>query len=430
MFPAPDQELAWRLSHPEAAAAARYGARDTAGGTLDALQVAEDPGGRGYLGVWHAHERGVFVTRVGTSADLLHWQRRADLDVHASQPALTVLPGGGVLVALEADDDNGAHLRFRRYASVAALLAARPEATYDAPRTLAATAEGTPSFTQVVGDARRVVVGFHFYREQDVDRQATGTLTGLGGGDVRWTTRVAAAADAAFTRAGVIGNLGDRDTIGFHGRAFTLQEGQLAKGDFGSWRQFLRDDATGAVVRLPVRTAHGGRAVGNGTAAVVRAPGGGTALVVTYFVFGTRDAGELIFVTRLADGAAAPVTASAIPGRTPHGPRIASALAAGPPRRVDAARLLRGGAYVVSLRLPASEVLGELWVGGRLLAARDRRVAAVGAGRIRLRLRLLPAAAAPLRAAAQDGRPLLLRVVVTTPGGTQVVHVRRVRLRR
>jgi hypothetical protein len=300
------QELIAHLSSPTRADASRYQTTDDLGASLDCLQVAHDPSTGGYLGVHHTLVNGRFVAKVATSTDLLRWTHRADLEIGGSQPTIAASPSGGWIVATESDADPnlGLHLRFRHYATTAALLGAQPDAQFDAPRTLAPTAEGTPNIIKITGgptlSSTIIDVGFHYYRNQDVDRQALGTLTGFAG----WTTRVDTQRNAVFEALGVAGNLGDRDDLVFRGLPFTLHEGQLVKNDFGSWREFLYDPATASAQQLAIRTAGGSLSFGNGTAAILPGPGG-TAPVVfaSYFIFGSGaapgEAGQLVFYRRI-----------------------------------------------------------------------------------------------------------------------------------
>jgi len=301
------QELASHLSSPTRADAVRYQALDDRGASLDCLQIVHDPTTGLYLGVHHTLVNGRFVVQVATSTDLLTWTHRAVLDATgASQPTIAASPSGGWIVAGESDGDPGLgiHLRFRHYADTTALLAARHDAQFDALRTLAPTAEGTPNIIRITGgptlSSTVIDVGFHYYRDRDVDRQALGTLTGF----VGWSTRVDTQRNTLFEGLGVAGNLGDRDDLTFRGQPFTLHEAQLRKDDFGSWREFLYDPAGPSIQQLAIRTAGGSTSFANGTAAVLPGPSGGAPVILaSYFVFGTGaapgEAGQLIFYRRI-----------------------------------------------------------------------------------------------------------------------------------
>ncbi|WP_354700706.1 hypothetical protein [Paraconexibacter sp. AEG42_29] len=473
----PGDELTWRLARPKNAARVRYRATDDRGGKLDALKVVQAPDGR-YLGVWHADVDGRFVSRVGTSSDLLRWRRTADLGDHDSQPTVALLPGGGALVVSEADD-GGPHLRFRRFPTVDALLAGRPDATFDAPRSLAPVAEGTPSIRSVDAGAQHVVVGFHYLRDSVVDRRATGLLLGMRA----WAARADGAADALFTPLGLGGGLGDRDELTFRGQRFTLQEGQHAFGDFGSWREYLEDQATGTAQLLPVATHGYSQSFGNGTATMLIGPDGRLTLVGTYFVFtegsGSGEAGELIYVSPLDDvpapgvpadpgvppdttlipalpvpvrpvrppdappapaGVAAPTTPrDVVPNPEPvtttpaaaHARErtgVRRALAAVRPMAARRSMLLRsGGRYQLRLALPPGRLAAELWTPSGRLVARVRQTVPDPVT-VALSLPVSPSGRSGLRAVPAV-RGLELRLTFVTPRGATVRRSATVRVR-
>jgi hypothetical protein len=198
-----------------------------------------------------------------------------------------------VLVAYERDapDPDPAvvsrsSLVFERYASVAALLAGDPPtAAIAPPRTLSAYSEGTPSIRSVslAPDLAHstIAVDFHYFRDQVVDRQASGVLTDF----TTWSSQTAPDVDAAFAPFGVSGNLGDRDDVVLRGVDRTLFEGQLTPRDFGSWRLFGYDRATATARPLRMRTGGGSRAFGNPTATALVAPSGRPAVFASAFLF-------------------------------------------------------------------------------------------------------------------------------------------------
>src|SRR5690606_31671209 len=80
-------------------------------------------------------------------------------------------------------------------------------------------------------------VGFHYYRDCNVDRAAQGTLTNF----TTWTASVAEHLNTPLVQLGVHGNIGDRDSFTIDDVAFNVQEGLLGPGDWNSWRCFLYD---------------------------------------------------------------------------------------------------------------------------------------------------------------------------------------------
>jgi hypothetical protein len=294
------------------AATSRYGTRDDVGHSMDTLKIIEGPEGN-YLGVYHVFTGTRFTVRVATSVDLLEWQHRGVLDDDASQPTIAALPTGGFLVALEAGGaGRPSWLRLRHYAGLSELLAADADRTVNIPHTLVPDgrlAEGTPSIHSAVlrPDLDRSVIdiGFHYFRDGDVDRQARGRLTDFR----RWEARRQRHLDSAVESCGVSGNIGDRDHVRWQGRELDVIEGQLRKGDWSSWRVFLYDRSARSANPLQVRTHGGSTAFGNPTVRQLRSPAGAAAVAVTLFVFSEGAApgepGELVYYRELPDDSSA-----------------------------------------------------------------------------------------------------------------------------
>jgi phosphatidylinositol-3-phosphatase len=291
-----------------AATAHRYGARDNLGNSLDTLKIMNRPDG-GYLGVYHTSVAGTFYVKVATSNDLLTWTFRADLAGNASQPTISRLHDRSFLVAYEQSGGGcaglgtgGSCLRFLHFPTVGSLLGNSPDRSFQAPRTLSSCAEGTPNIywsrLKPDLDHSTIKVGFHYFRDCNVDRQAGGFLTNFSS----WRTWVPDVANDDIQALGAVGNIGDRDSMPFGGIMYRLIEGQLSRGDFGSWRPFLFSWPTGAK-RLDVHTDGGSTAFANPTFTRVNAPKGGGAVVVTMFLpregAAPGEAGELIYYKRL-----------------------------------------------------------------------------------------------------------------------------------
>lgn len=251
-----------------------YGLRDDGGLPMDGLDVAEAGPGR-YVGVYHARTGGRFEAFVATSDDLRTWRRAATLAVDASQPAIRRL-GEGWVVAWEASE-RSPHVAVRRYPSTEALLAARPDREFDAPRTVSRTAEGTPSIAVATEDG--LVLGLHRQLTSGIDRQAFATLRA-------WADWRARPVDLGIEAGG---NVGDRDHL-LEPRLDVL-EVQARREDPASWRSFLRDPATGALTPL------GDEALANPS--IERTAEG---VVLTAFIpaegAGGRPAGTLLAIAR------------------------------------------------------------------------------------------------------------------------------------
>ncbi len=284
------------------ATAYRYATLDDHGRSMDALKIISKPGG-GYLGVYHSGPQGVFRVYVAESRDLLHWTSRAPLD-DASQPAIAALSDSGYLLADEASASRAAEpqllLRFRHYASLAALLSGRADRTLEAPLTLAsggAKAEGTPNiFSATLSpdlSHSRIVVGFHYRPPHGLDRPGIGVLTNFSS----WSGRPDTALEVALRADGVSGAIGDRDAVSILGAPFELVEAQAGAGP--AWQVYLYDQRTHVAAALHIRTNQGSRSSGNPTVTSLRGPSGAAALVITLFLRSSLahsgEAGELVY---------------------------------------------------------------------------------------------------------------------------------------
>jgi hypothetical protein len=289
-------ELRTMIENVREATGSRYGVRDSAGRTMDTAKITQDPAG-GYLAVYHSYRKGVPRVSVATSADLLTWTFRHEFGSGTSQPAIAATSDGGFVVAWEQEPDN--HLAFRYFRSRAALLAGTAARSFDAPRSLSSCAEGTPNIYSVTLspdiDHSTIDLGGHYYNNCDTDRQQRGRLVNFSS----WSTSRRENADNALLHWGVRGNIGDRDKVHYKGYDFDVMEGQHTKGDFGTWRTFVYDHATGNADRTSIVTRGGSTAFANPTVTSLTAPNGQRAIVVTLFLpsegAASSEAGTLIY---------------------------------------------------------------------------------------------------------------------------------------
>lgn len=303
--PACTSSLFGLLQDVPLATAYRYGTKDNQNSSMDTLKVITDPSG-GYLGVYHTLSSGVFSAKVATSADLLNWTFAANLDTYASQPTITVTSDGGFVVAYEKGSGGAVQctggnecLVLRYYPTRAALLTGAWTREIKLPRTFSNCAEGTPNIYSAVLspdiDHSVLDVGFHYFRDCDVDRQARGTLTNF----TSWSASVETATNNLFEAwpPPLLGNVGDRDPFLWDGAQRRVHEAQYVKGDWASWRVFLH--GAGGISELSIQTHGGSVSFGNPAVTAITSPGGKPALLVTYFVFSQGAApgegGELVF---------------------------------------------------------------------------------------------------------------------------------------
>lgn len=281
-------ELEGLIENVTKATAVRYGARDDLGNEMDTVNIIAAPDG-GFVGLYHSYRAGTYRVHLATSSDLMNWTWKVTLAEQASMPTIEPALGGGYVVAWEQEPGN--HLKFAYYESWTDLLDGVASKTLDAPRRSSSCAEGTPNL--YVASRSRLDVGFHYFGDCVLDRQARGTSDWTSWSPVRQPSL-----DDALEVHGVMGGIGDRDDVTFEGIAFTLLEGQVVKDDWRTWRIFLLDDATGEAEPLSVHTDAGSLAFTNPTIELIEI-GGRDAILVTLFVpqegAAGAEVGELIY---------------------------------------------------------------------------------------------------------------------------------------
>lgn len=281
-----------------------YTTRDSAGRGMDTAKVIDNPAG-GYLAVYHW----AFKVRLATSDDLKTWRYRTDLDPRATQPTIVATSDGGFVVAFETENSDNGHVKVVHYRDLNALYSGRADRTFTAPRTLSKCNEGTPSISSVRLDPdidhSVIVLGMHYHHNCDTDREATARLTNFR----QWKAATATGTDNALVKAAaaagkkVAGNIGDRDSLIYGSRQYSLNEVQYVKGQFGTWRTYLLDHSTGKAEQLDIKTHRGSKAFANPTFSRITSPDGDPAIVVTMYVPAEGavpgEAGELIYYKTL-----------------------------------------------------------------------------------------------------------------------------------
>ena len=251
---------------------------DVGGNAVTGIKILDEPDGAGFVGVYFLFDEpsGQFRTYVGTSDDLLTWTRRAELGRNASQPTIADASDGGYVVGWEQEPPN--HLKFAYYPTLADLLSGTAAKTYEPPTQLSPDcAEGTPSF--YTASSTYLDVGFHYFRDCEVDRQARGTTDWT-----TWTSSPQPELDAAMEAHGVRGGIGDRDgPLTFRGREFMLFEGMEVLGRWETFSIYLYDAEVGASRKLNMHTHAGSSAFTNPTISQVTLDGR-AALVMSMFI--------------------------------------------------------------------------------------------------------------------------------------------------
>lgn len=289
---------------------------DSLGASTDAIDVIANPAVRGsYLGAYHINlGRGRFALRLGSSRDLRRWSKIADLDAGGgAMGTLRALPDGGFLLAYEAQrptQPNGkvaTNVRLRWYRDGDALLRGRATDERTLPRRLSPSNEGTPNFRGVTWRGSlansRVLLGFHWLDhgpKLPVDRQGQATFDGG-----RWSVEAQRGIDRALSQLGFHGNHGARRQFHFpaNGKLWRIYEAQQYVNVTGSWRTFLYDVDARRMQRLQIRTPRGSKSFANPTVSILPSPAGGSALVVTMFIFaagaGSGEVGALVYYVAL-----------------------------------------------------------------------------------------------------------------------------------
>ncbi len=281
-----------------------FGLHDSARHTMDTLKVIDSgrpPPYDRYIGVYHYRAGMTYMTAVATSNDLKKWAYRDNLAVDATQPALARVGTGtaaGFWAAWEVGCGRGSCLEVRYYPSFNALTSGQAGLQHVIPRTLPGNCnEGTPNFFSTPTSST-LDIGFHYNStcHTGTDRQARGTLTGLGS-SWTWSASANQGIDDLLTAAGAPGNHGDRDRIVYKGTAYRIYEAQLQPAVFESFRPFLYDGAT--MTQLNVQTACGATALANTSVSSVTLPSGAPGVFVAHFIFqggaGTCGSGEMTY---------------------------------------------------------------------------------------------------------------------------------------
>lgn len=273
----------------------RYASHDHLGNSMDCVKIIKRTDAEDFIGVYHTYINNVPRVNLAISTDLSNWTWIKELAYFGSQPtiAVPVDQPQGYIVAWEQEPNN--HLQFSFYPTWSDLQIGNSQKNFSVPQTLSHCAEGTPNiYGQPTLD--QIDVGFHFYDDCVVDRQARGSLKNFN----QWTdVRKQPNVDNAILYYGIKGNIGDRDGLGnFSGYEFTIIEGQYKFHDFGSWRTFIYDHQTGNADQISVTTDGGSQAFANPTMTLTTWKNR-SILIGTLFVPSEEsapgEAGELIY---------------------------------------------------------------------------------------------------------------------------------------
>jgi hypothetical protein len=280
-----------------------YQIKDDRGHGLDCLKVVQT-GPASYLGIHHSLQKGAFDLNLVESADLKTWKHVRVLDHHGHQGTLRPC-GQGWLAAWEKDGPNtGNWIRVAYFPTLVALRAGKAERTINLPPSLSKAAEGTPHFRKVPPDplTGTIELGFHCYRNADVDRQAIGTLKNFKDWKASELKETNQALEPTYR-----GNIGDRDQFQLDLVHYTLLEAQLTKNDWASWRILLRS-VKGPFRQVAFRTPGKSTSFANPSTTRLRLPTGEDVLVLSMFLpsqgNAPKEAGQMIAIYPVPRGVA------------------------------------------------------------------------------------------------------------------------------
>jgi len=279
------KELARTLEDIPKAELHQFGLRDDDGRTMDCLEVIQPSKRLELLGFYHTFKNGAFSVHLAKSKDFNKWTHVTELDSHASQASIHQAKDGSFLMAYEKDAPNSCWIRIRHYENRAALTLGKFTKEIEIPRSLAPTAEGTPSFESVIipdGNLSKstIKLRFHFYKNARVDQLASGTLTNF----KNWKATPSQKLNAAFKKLGGLGNLGDRDPFKWNGEKYYLQEIQGKVGDWGSWGIYLCDREGMPLKKLAFKTPRNATAFSNPSVSSIRTLTGEEQLLFSSFI--------------------------------------------------------------------------------------------------------------------------------------------------
>lgn len=286
-FASDTRSLIKQLESVPAAESHVYRLLDDKGMGMDCLKVFQ-PANHNHgqvMGVYHHRKGGVFSIHLARSTDLINWSYLRTLDKHASQATIWQCDNNAFFLAYEKDAPNSCWIRIRYYESLPALIEGKHLKEFDIPRTLAPTAEGTPSFESVSMEGNRIDdseirLRFHYFKNVRVDQLATGKLTNFNS----WDCEPLNAVNSELIRRGWLGNLGDRDKFIWKENVYYLQEIQRVRNDWSSWRVSLCQSDGMPIHDLEFKTHKGSIAFANPNATWIHDTEKRRKLVVTLFL--------------------------------------------------------------------------------------------------------------------------------------------------
>lgn len=281
-------ELAAYIQNIANADGHQYNIVDSAGNSMDCAKIIPNPNVSGqFIAVYHTYTSGVGRVNLATSTNLTTWTFVRSLagstNNNATQPTIKEV-GSAFMLAWEQEPNN--HIKVVYYNSWTALQSGTIANSYDLPRQQSTYAEGTPNIYSATPTSADI--GFHYYKDGQVDRQARGTMTNWNS----WTSTKKTAVDSAILYWGVSANIGDRDAITFKGYQFQIMEGGGDNSNFGAWRCYLYDFTSGNADKLSINTNNQSVAFANPTIQLITINGQEAVLCTAFIPSENSGAGE------------------------------------------------------------------------------------------------------------------------------------------
>lgn len=233
------------ISNVSLADAAQYSSKDDKANSMDCAKIIEYRNDT-FISVYHTYKNDIPYVHLAISIDLLHWKQKVQLAVKASQPTIYLTASNKFIIAFEQEPNN--HIKVLQYDNFNALILNQYSKYKDIEHNFSNNAEGTPNI--YLANDSIVDIGYHYWCNGDVDRQARGELSNFS----TWTTQKEPCIDNAILSFNLHGNIGDRDVINFQNIEFMIIEGQNVKDDFGTWKIYLYNSIENKAYPINIQT--------------------------------------------------------------------------------------------------------------------------------------------------------------------------------
>lgn len=223
-----------------------FGLKDNQGNSVDCLKILK-LSEASYLGIYHTnrgHDR--FDLLIAKSnGNLGCWHKIVDIGYQSHQGEIQKMGTGFVVVNEESSPlIQRNHIRVRHYNQKEALFRNEPSRDVHLERKFSedlnkGTNNGTPNIISIEGDSPEnssIFIGFHYYKNLQVDRQAYGVLKNFDAH--HWTAWKNEITNTYIKELGFAGNIGGRHRFEWSGSNFTVLEARI-NDHWDTWKLFL-----------------------------------------------------------------------------------------------------------------------------------------------------------------------------------------------